>query len=92
MDSDGNTFGVIALGAREVEPTSSKQISIAWLSFWCLLPICGHNFRKMRPFAFFPWWVAVPTYPLGDGAPTPLYHALLNRRSDEIVSLHSSQP
>jgi hypothetical protein len=49
MDSDGNTL-VLVFGARKVEPTSSKQISIAWLSLWCLSAHLWSQFPQMpRP-------------------------------------------
>jgi hypothetical protein len=56
------------------EPTSSKQISIAWLSYGSIAHLWSPLPQMPRPFGFFP--VCSPANnPLGDGAPTPLYHA-----------------
>jgi hypothetical protein len=91
MDSDGNTPLVLLLLAPR-ESTADKLEADIYRMVEHMVSICPSVVtisRKMpRPFRFLPMvGGSNNNSPLGDGAPTPLYYALLNRRSSETVSL-----
>jgi hypothetical protein len=94
MDSDGNTPLVLLLlspresGADKLEADIHRMVEL----MVSICPAVVAISRKMpRPWRFLP--VASATNSpnndavVGDGAPTPLFYALLNRRSTETVNL-----
>jgi hypothetical protein len=91
LDSDGNSPLVLLLLAPREGRADKLEVEI-YRMVELMVSICPSVVtisRKMpRPFRFLPMvGGSTNNSPLGDGAPTPLYYALLNRRSNEIVSL-----
>jgi hypothetical protein len=91
MDSDGNTPLVLLLLAPR-ESRADKLESDIYRMVELMVSICPSIVtfsRKMpRPWRFLPMVSGNSiSSQMGDGAPTPLYYALLNRRSHETVNM-----